>query len=120
MRNLIKFVVPLLVLTVGKVGFAAEHYPDHMKEHPRQDEVNHRLDRELKRIDRQEKSGKITAAQAEKMRSQIKGVYKQEQADKQINGGDHITKGQQGQLNKEENGLKREDARDAKQDAEGK
>lgn len=94
-----------------------KHYPDHKQDHPRQNEVNKRLDNQTGRANNQAADGQITQGQANKMKAQDQKIYNQEQADKAKNGGDYLTKSQQGQLNKEENAVNREDRRDVRKDA---
>src|SRR5579872_1748141 len=94
------------VFAISSLSLAKEKehpYKDHMKGHPRQNEVNKRLDNQANRVNRQEQNGKVTQQQAEKMEGQDQKIYNQEQADKAKNGGDYITKGQQAKLNREEN-----------------
>jgi hypothetical protein len=118
-RNSVSISTIVLVAALSCNAFATSKnhpYKDHMKGHPRQDEVNKRADNETARANEQEKTGQITAGQANKMDKQDKAIYQQEQADKKFNGGNYITKGQQAQLNKEENQVNREDRRDVAKD----
>lgn len=119
MKNLTFLTLLTASIVAGNVAFAGNKYPDHKKGHPRQNEVNKRLDNETQRAQNQMKSGKITPAQAAQMERQDRRIYNQEQAFKKENGGNFITKKQQALLNKEENAVNREDIRDVKQDASG-
>lgn len=119
-KSLVLWPLVSALIMAGSVSFATDKnhpYKDHMKKHPRQDEVNKRLDNETARANGQAASGEITKGQAAKMDAQDKKIYNQEQADKAKNGGDFITKKQQGQLNREENAVNREDKRDLTKDA---
>lgn len=115
-RGLVLSTLVSLSLFMTQSAFA-KHYPDHKKDHPRQNEVNKRLDNQTGRANDQAADGKITQGQANKMKAQDQKIYNQEQADKAKNGGDYLTKGQQAKLNKEENAVNREDKRDVTKDA---
>jgi hypothetical protein len=77
------------------------------KNHPRRHEVNKRLKNQNKRISQGVKSGKLTKQQAQQLRQNDKSIRAQERADAAKNGG-HITKGEQKQLNQEENANSKE------------
>lgn len=72
------------------------------KEHPRRNEVNKRVRHQRKRIAKDEASGKITPQEAQQLRANDNAIKQQEHADVKANGG-YITKGEQKQLNQEEN-----------------
>jgi len=123
-----KFLVTVFIMAcvfvVSSISLATDKdhpYKDHMKNHPRQDQVNKRLDNQTNRANNQAADGKITQQQANKMDRQDKRISNQEQRDIKKNEadgkGDMITKGQQAQLNREENHVNREDARDVRKDA---
>ena len=112
------------IFVISSLSFAVDKnhpYKDHMKNHPRQDQVNKRLDNQTNRANNQAASGQITQQQANKMDRQDKQISNQEQRDIKKNEaegkGDMITKGQQAQLNREENRVNREDKRDVRKDA---
>jgi hypothetical protein len=72
------------------------------KTHPRRNEVNKRVKNQRRRINKAEKSGKITEAQADQLKANDKAIKQQEHAEVKANGG-YLTKDQQKQLNQEEN-----------------
>jgi len=85
------------------------------KKHPRRAEVNKR-DRNLRnKTENAEKNGKITDQQAQKLEGEETAIHNQEKADAAANGG-HITKGEQRDLNREENGVNRQLRRDERRD----
>jgi len=75
-------------------GFAAEH--------PRRDEVNTRVGDQRARIDQGVHNGTLSQQQANQLRSNDRAIKQQEHAEVRANGG-YLTKGQQHQLNQEEN-----------------
>ena len=70
------------------------------EEHPRREEVNHRVRNEEKRIEKGLKDGTITPAQAKQLRGELAGVKAEEKAEVQANGGS-LSKTEQKQLNQE-------------------
>jgi len=72
------------------------------KNHPRRNEVNKRVKNQRKRINQDVKSGKLTTQQAQQLKANDAAIKQQEHADVKANGG-YITKGEQKQLNQEEN-----------------
>ena len=80
--------------------------------HPRRAEVNHRLANENARIHHNLVTGKITPAEAAQEHREVHSVRVQERIDASEHGG-HITKGEQVQLNREENAVSRQIYNDA-------
>jgi len=78
------------------------------KKHPRQKEVNGRLQNQKDRVKQDEANGSLTQQQGNQVNQQDRKIYRQEQNMKKRNGGDYLTKGQQAKLNKEENGVSKE------------
>jgi len=72
------------------------------KNHPRRNQVNGRVANQRARINQGVKNGTMTKAQARQDRQQLDQMKAQEHADVKANGG-HLTKGEQRQLNQEEN-----------------
>ena len=72
------------------------------KDHPRRNEVNKRVDNQRERINEGVKDGKLSHQQAEQLRSNDRAIKQQEHADVKANGG-YLTRGEQKQLNQEEN-----------------
>jgi hypothetical protein len=87
-------------------------------EHPRREEVNDRVRNERKRIKEGVKNGSISKDEAKKMRGELKGIKAQERAEVKANGG-HLTKGEQVQLNKEENGVSKQIAEEKHEGSSG-
>jgi hypothetical protein len=71
-------------------------------EHPRRDEVNTRIDNQRGRINQGLKNGTLSPQEAQQLRSNDRAIKQQEHADVKANGG-YITRGEQKQLNQEEN-----------------
>lgn len=72
------------------------------KNHPRRNQVNKRVKNQRARINQGVKSGKLTQQQAQQLKANDRAIKAQEHADVKANGG-YLTKGQQQQLNQEEN-----------------
>ena len=71
-------------------------------EHPRRNEVNTRVDNQRERINQGVKNGTLTGQEAQQLRANDRAIKQQEHADVRANGG-YITRGEQKQLNQEEN-----------------
>lgn len=74
------------------------------RHHPRRDEVVDRLHNQDLRIQDERREGELTARQAHYLHREDRAIFRQEQREARINGG-YLTKGQQRQLNREENGV---------------
>src|SRR5262249_55069180 len=70
--------------------------------HPRRDEVVDRLQLQNARITDERREGELTFAQAQRLRAEDRSIFWQEQVEARLNGG-HITRGEQYDLNREEN-----------------
>lgn len=105
----ILFAALALMLAFSTAGYAANrgnptgakgsHFA---KKHPRRNEVNKRVKNQRARINKDEKSGKITKAQGDQLKANDRAVKQEEHAEVKANGG-HLTKDQQKQINQEEN-----------------
>jgi hypothetical protein len=73
----------------------------------RRAEVNMRLARQNFRIDREEATGKISAARANFLHSEDRNLRTEERLDAKFDGG-HITKGEQNLLNNQLNGVSKQ------------
>ena len=74
------------------------------KNHPRREQVNHRLNNQDKRIHNDVKNGTLTKGQAASLHKDDHQV-RQEERDMASQNGGHITKGEQKVLNQQENGI---------------
>ena len=92
--------VVLALLLVGFAGSSAHAGEKFRKKHPRRAEVNRNVRRENREINKDVKEGKLTAAQGEQDKANLKNVKQNEHADVKANGG-HLTKDQQKGLNGE-------------------
>lgn len=103
MRNALKglIIAAGLVVALGGVSTASAETA-WQKHHPRRVEVNQRLANQNRRIRDERKEGDITRAQANTLHRDDLRMRTQERRDAAQNGG-HITAGEQGQLNREEN-----------------
>jgi hypothetical protein len=72
--------------------------------HPRRAEVNHRLNHQFHRINLERRDGQITTRQAAYLHAEDRGIRAQERFDASRDDG-HVTRGEQHQLNHEENGV---------------
>jgi hypothetical protein len=77
------------------------------EKHPRRAEVNRRERHQQNRIANGIKSGRLNSSEAANLEGQESAIKTQERAEVKQNGG-YLTKGQQRQLNQEENGLSHE------------
>ncbi|HUJ62887.1 MAG TPA: hypothetical protein VLX92_30500 [Kofleriaceae bacterium] len=75
--------------------------------HPRRAQVNSRLANQNKRIDNGIKDHQLTDSQARRLHKEDKAIRSEERADAAVNGG-HITKGEQRQINRQENAESRQ------------
>ena len=75
--------------------------------HPRRAEVNHRLENQNRRIDKEYKEGEITRGQAQELHHEDHQI-RQEERDMASQNGGHITKQEQNTLNQQENGVSRQ------------
>jgi hypothetical protein len=82
------------------------------KKHPRQAEVNGRLQNQENRVKEGEQDGQLTKQEGKQVMGQDRRIFRQEQKMKARNGGDYLTKGQQEKINKEENGVSQEIKKD--------
>jgi hypothetical protein len=104
--------VAALCLAVAPAAHADNNWK---KKHPRRAEVLKRDNRLKNRTQNAENKGKITQGQANHLEGEEAAIRNQEQADAAANGG-HITKGEQRDLNREENKVNRELKRDERRD----
>ena len=70
--------------------------------HPRRAEVNGRLANQNARITQGVRDGQMNHAQARRLRADDHAIRAEERADAAVNGG-HITRGEQRQINRQEN-----------------
>jgi Spy/CpxP family protein refolding chaperone len=77
------------------------------KNHPRREQVNHRLNNQDKRIHNDVKNGTLTKGQAGALHKDDHQV-RQEERDMAGQNGGHITKSEQNVLNQQENGISKQ------------
>jgi hypothetical protein len=77
------------------------------KNHPRREQVNHRLNNQDKRIHNDVKNGTLTKGQAGALHKDDHQV-RQEERDMASQNGGHITKSEQNVLNQQENGISKQ------------
>ena len=77
------------------------------KDHPRRHEVNARLNNQNKRINKEEREGKISQGQAASMHKEDHQIRQEERSMASQDGG-HVTKQEQKSLNQQENGVNRQ------------
>ena len=102
MKKVIFSAVFALIATFTFAQAGPGPQPTNIKDHPRVNQVNGRIDNQEKRITEERKEGEITKGQARQDRKNLKKVNRQKHAMRKADGG-HLTKGDQKQLNKELN-----------------
>ena len=105
MKTSVRTTLALLALTAAagfltSNAFAAD--TPWQKNHPRREEVNHRIHKQNQRITREVRAGEISHKQAHQLRANDKAVRAQERSMARQDGG-HITKLDQAALNQELN-----------------
>ncbi len=93
-----------LIATLGWSGAAGAQTFDQI--HPRRAEVNGRLADQNARIANGVRDGQLTRGQAHALRTDDHAIRAEERADAAVHGG-HITKGEQRQINRQENAASR-------------
>ena len=97
--------VTLLATSIGLTSFAQAgpgHQRTHIKDHPRVNQVNKRVDNQEKRITEERKDGDITKAQAKQDRKDLKEVNQEKKDMRKLDNG-HLTKQDQKTLNQQLN-----------------
>ena len=84
------------------------------KRHPRQAEVNGRLQNQENRVKEGEKDGELTKKEGNQINREDRAIYREEQRMKRRNGGNYLTPEQQARLNKQENRVSNQINRDEK------
>jgi hypothetical protein len=108
LKTLSSICAGLALATFALAGTAsAQHYDKHHHHHPRINEVNGRLDNQNRRINRGINHGQLNGAEAGQLHSEDESIHSQEMQDAAANGG-HLTKSEQHQFNKEENGVSKQ------------
>lgn len=103
-RNVLLVAMGLVMACGAATGASAETRWGY--NHPRQHEVLARVGHQERRVTHERREGEISAAKAHRLRMADARMARQDHRDARINGG-FITKGQQRQLNREENGVSR-------------
>jgi len=104
-KRSVAFAATLAVLTV--VAGTASADTTWQKNHPRREQVNHRLNNQDKRIHNDVKNGTLTKGQAKALHKDDHQV-RQEERDMASQNGGHITKSEQNVLNQQENGISKQ------------
>jgi len=101
--------IALVVSTVFIAGAATSALAETAweKNHPRRDQVNDRLAKQNRRINKELKEGEITKAQADKLHKEDRQI-RQEERDMASQHGGHITKQEQKVLNQQENAISKQ------------
>jgi hypothetical protein len=100
-------VVAATVAVLTAVAGAASADTTWQKNHPRREQVNHRLNNQDKRIHNDVKNGTLTKGQAASLHKEDHQV-RQEERDMASQNGGHITKSEQKVLNQQENGISKQ------------
>src|SRR5271163_1733428 len=104
-KRSVAFAATLAVLTV--VAGTASADTTWQKNHPRREQVNHRLNNQDKRIHNDVKNGTLPKGQAASLHKEDHQV-RQEERDMASQNGGHITKPKQKILNQQENGISKQ------------
>ena len=107
MKAILKTTVLALAGASLLAGATAANAGAWQNHHPRRAEVNGRLANQNRRINQERRDGQITRAQARDLHAEDRGIRAQERFDASRDGG-HITKGEQRQLNQDENAVSRQ------------
>ena len=99
----------MMVVTIFLFGNMTSVFAgsDWAKEHPRRKEVNKRLNKQDRRINKKVKKGEMTKSDAKRLHKED-GNIRQEERDMAKQNGGHITKQEQRALNQQENKNSRE------------
>jgi hypothetical protein len=92
------------VLMVSVPAFADTNWEQN---HPRRDQVNDRLERQDRRINREYREGEISRGQARQLHREDRFIRHEERFFARHDGG-HITRGEQRYLNRQENFVSRQ------------
>jgi hypothetical protein len=98
--NIYLNVAGLVCAALISTGSMAQTAP--VPDHPRENEVNQRLDNQQARIDQGLKNGTMTGQQAARDEKHDENIAQREAVDESKHNG-HLTKGEQNRLNKSEN-----------------
>jgi hypothetical protein len=103
LKKTILLAAAAMTMALGTVANASAetNWQDH---HPRRVEVNHRLERQDARIDREYRQGKISFRQARFEHAEDRRIARRERRDARFDRG-HITRGEDQRLNHEENNV---------------
>ncbi len=96
--------VASLACLLGASAASAETWD---QAHPRRMEVNHRLNMQNRRINRERREGEISQGEAHKLHQQDRMVRQEERFMASQNNG-HITRQERRALNQQENGISKE------------
>jgi hypothetical protein len=105
LHGLSLFAATLAVLTTAAGTASAD--TTWQKNHPRREQVNHRLNNQDKRIHNDVKNGTLTKGHAAALHKDDHQV-RQEERDMASQNGGHITKPEQHVLNQQENGISKQ------------
>jgi outer membrane murein-binding lipoprotein Lpp len=92
------------IVSLAALAGTASAETSWQKAHPRRTQVNHRLSNQNRRIHNDVKDGTMSKAQAAQAHHEDHQV-RQEERDMASQNGGHITKAEQGVLNRQENGI---------------
>jgi hypothetical protein len=101
MKTLLATTVSLFIGAVA-IAQGPGKQPTNLKNHPRVNQVNKRIDNQEKRITEERKEGEITKAQAQKDRKNLSTIN-QEKKDMRKEDNGHLTKPDQKALNQQLN-----------------
>lgn len=100
-----KLVIAAAIFCINLVTFAQTgpgSQRTHIKNHPRVNQVNGRIDNQERRIHKEVKEGDITKAQAKQDRQNLKAINQEKKTMRQNDNG-HLTKSDQRALNQQLN-----------------
>ena len=100
------------IAVAGATGRAGAQESQWDKDHPRRSEVNHRLENQNRRIQRDVKDGELSPGEAAQLHHEDQQIRQEERNMATQNGG-HITKGEKKVLNQQENAVNKQIQKDA-------
>src|SRR5512140_3331093 len=104
MTKLLGAALAAAMLLVATPTFADSRWE---QTHPRREQVNDRLQNQNRRVDNGARTGKLTPQQAHQLHREDHAIRAEERTDAALHHG-HITKGEQRQINRQENQVSRQ------------
>ncbi len=102
MKTLLATAIATIITASSFAQAGPGHQRTHISEHPRVNEINGRVDNQLKRIREERKEGDLTKAQAQQDRRNLSSINQEKRDMRKMDKG-HLTKTDQKALNQQLN-----------------